>query len=163
MDNPTKEGQGKNDKELVEKLMGELAGILNFALEGLQRLQKNNYEFTMSQKSLALLEEYRLEINPYLDFVQAAIVPTKGKSTKKLDNKKLYSAFVEWCNETNHSQLNKTTTRRFMKEIRSALKGLNMDFTEKPSNSTNQFEGIMLTDQYEDLIKRADRTTAAKN
>jgi putative DNA primase/helicase len=172
VENPTKEGQGKKDKFILEKLMAELAGILNFSLEGLKRLQANNYVFTEAQKSLEMLEEYKLEINPYLDFVRAAIVQVERKAEpdKKIDrttqrrkNPKaekteitsfmLKNAFQAWCDEMNHKQLSNTTARRLYKEVRSALKALDIRYTERDSNSNRWFEGIKLTKEYEEKVE----------
>jgi len=59
----------KQDKDLMDKLAAELAGITNWALEGAQRLTVNSGEFTRIPESESLIEEYRLEQNPMQMFV----------------------------------------------------------------------------------------------
>jgi len=118
---PKGENQGKVDLTLEGRILAELDGIFNFALAGLQRLQANNYVFTKSQKSAAILKEYQLEINPFLDFVQSCIVPAepnpKQPERKSIEIHELFSGFKEWCYEGNHKKLLDVTLKRFLKEI----------------------------------------------
>ncbi|WP_101909135.1 DNA primase family protein [Marasmitruncus massiliensis] len=52
------------DKFLVEKLLRELPGILNWALEGLKRLQANDYLFSSCAAIQSLMEHYQNQQNP---------------------------------------------------------------------------------------------------
>jgi phage/plasmid-associated DNA primase len=45
--------EGREDRELSDKLRGELPGIANRALEGLRRLRANGGKFTVGEKGKA--------------------------------------------------------------------------------------------------------------
>ena len=57
------------DRHLTDKLLAELPGILNFALDGLKRLRDQDFLFTESQTSREAWQEYRMMLNPYIAFV----------------------------------------------------------------------------------------------
>lgn len=139
--NPQNVTQGKIDINLTEKLLAELDGIFNFAMEGLKRLQENNYQFTVSKKALQVLEEYRLEINPFFEYVAECMV--QGNSEDRIDAKLIYQDFIRWCEANNHVGLVKITIKKFLREFRSTLKNANYDFFEKKSNGPNYFHGII--------------------
>lgn len=63
----------EKDVNLTEKLKTELPGILNWALVGLQRLRENAYRFSPCESSDRLLHEYRVEQNPFLEFVSECL------------------------------------------------------------------------------------------
>lgn len=153
--------QGKIDILLTDKLLTELNGIFNFALEGLKRLHNNSYIFTSSKKSLDILEDYKLEINPFLDFIQSCIEEVDNTDIriddKRIDTKVFLNAFKEWCYENNHNQLTNTSLKRFLKESRLILKSLNIPFTETKSNSHQYFIGIKFEKHFKERIKRAAR------
>lgn len=58
----------EDDPFLVEALSAELEGILLWCLEGLQRLLRNSYKFTVSPKAAANLETIKRNSNNVLDF-----------------------------------------------------------------------------------------------
>ena len=144
-------GQGKVDITLEGRLIDELNGILNFALKGLQRLQANSYVFTKAQRSIDVLEDYKLDINPFLDFVQSCVEiaepDAKNKEDKRIEAHHFLRAFKEWCYECNHKKLLDTTIKRFLKEVRISLKNTGVPFTEGDSNGKQYFYGITITQE----------------
>jgi len=76
---------------------GELPGILNRIIAGLQRLLRNG-GFTPSEKSDSLLEEYRRDSDSV-----ALFVSNKGYSPDaavKIPLKELYGEYVEYCRDS---------------------------------------------------------------
>ena len=152
--------QGQIDLTLEGRIMGELSGILNYALEGLQRLKANNYVFTRAQKSVGVLEEYKIEINPFLDFVNTCIEPADSNSKKQDDREieigTLLCGFKEWCYYCNHKKLQETSLKRLLKEVRITLKSLNMPFSERKSSGNQYFTGIRFTKELRSSLVSAD-------
>ena len=147
-------GQGSVDLTLEGRLIDELDGILNFALEGLQRLKANNYVFTRAQKSIDVLEDYKLDINPFLDFIQSCVevVGTEVSDTRdiedtRIETKVFLRAFREWCTMCNHKRLADTSIRRFLKEVRISLKNLGIAIEEGKSHGKQYFYGIALNEE----------------
>jgi P4 family phage/plasmid primase-like protien len=85
------------DLELDNKLKGELAGIFNFALEGLQRLRRQG-DFTRVAQVEALRDDYRKSQDIYAAFLEddAWVTLDDGKTEPTL----LYKAFCAWANES---------------------------------------------------------------
>ena len=60
-----------DDTNLGDRLRGEAAGILLWALEGLHRLIENGFAFTISQRTQRNMEEIRKTDNNTLDFLES--------------------------------------------------------------------------------------------
>lgn len=86
----------RDDPFLVEKLLGELEGILLWCLEGLHRLLANDYRFTVSQRAAANVETIKRSSNNVLEFLQSegyiAFDPAAQASSKAL-----YASYKMWC------------------------------------------------------------------
>ncbi|MCW7072259.1 MAG: phage/plasmid primase, P4 family [Methanophagales archaeon] len=85
-------------KNLGEKLVKKdgLSGLLNWALEGLKRLKKNDWEFTESDTRARALGDFLRESNPVRQFVQEWFVPDIQHDIVKED---LYNYYIEYCEE----------------------------------------------------------------
>jgi len=153
--NPTSPLEGKKNPELKDQLLLERNGIFNFAVEGLKRLIKNKFEFTESRKVSEILDEYKLEINPYIDFIRTCIEPNNLTSVKKISTKDLRKVFDEWCNRNYHDKLMNVTMRTFLKELRLGLKNENIGFTEEKSNGDSFFKGFKITEKWEAYSKNS--------
>lgn len=62
--------ESKIDTKLLNKLENEIDGIIQWALKGLFRLIDNNYQFTKSDTTQKLLNEYRKQSNNVIWFVE---------------------------------------------------------------------------------------------
>lgn len=101
----------KRDASLREKLAVEADGIFMWALTGLRRLIKNQYQFTESDRSKAEVERYRTESNSVLSFVDYAC---ELDTEKYAESKELYRHYKEYCDEAG---LNAVSQIRFNKEL----------------------------------------------
>jgi putative DNA primase/helicase len=92
---------GKEDIELKRKLAPELAGILNLALDGLDRLRERGY-FQMPETSLDSIRQLEDLGSPV-----AAFLRDWGERgfTKTIKVKLLYSAYRTWCEEVGQRPL----------------------------------------------------------
>lgn len=85
------------DLDLDEKLSGELAGIFNFALEGLSRLRRQGY-FTSVPQSEKMSSEYRKMQDIYAAFLEDEQW-CKLEGDGRTQATPLYKAFVAWAKE----------------------------------------------------------------
>ncbi len=86
-----------NDPYLAEKLTDEIEGIFLWAVRGLRRLIKNNYKFTISEKSrdnLAQMKEDNCNIISFLNDEQLI----RFGEDLECSTADLYSAYCYWCN-----------------------------------------------------------------
>lgn len=101
------------DLELKEgKLHSEMGGILNFALVGLKRLSEQR-DFTYSQESKDLLDNYRLESNHSERF--ADIYLETGEKESCLKVKEVYDKYLEFCKEYNEKPFKNTEFKKIIK------------------------------------------------
>lgn len=107
--------EDKQDKELTGKLLKERSGILNWAIEGLNRLRKNN-GFTMPKSVRDAIEDYRADNNPVLGFVDEACVVRPDLTIAKGT---LYSAYKKYCEDHGYMA---TSDKKFGKQLKLATK-----------------------------------------
>jgi putative DNA primase/helicase len=61
------------DVELTEKLMAELSGIFNWALEGYKRLGGQKFIFSESPAMFRSRKQYQQQSNSVLDFIDRCL------------------------------------------------------------------------------------------
>ena len=83
---------------LVEALSAELEGILLWCLEGLQRLLRNSYKFTVNPKAAANLETIKRNSNNVLDFLDSEGY-FRYKADFSISSKDLYEIYKLWCED----------------------------------------------------------------
>ena len=88
----------EDDPFLVEALSAELEGILLWCLEGLQRLLRNSYKFTVSPKAAANLETIKRNSNNILDFLDSEGY-FRYKADFSISSKDLYEIYKLWCED----------------------------------------------------------------
>ena len=92
----------EQDRDLVDKLHGERAGILVWATEGLQRLLKND-TFTEVPSSISALEEFKQENNPVELFCRDIIIleqDAQGEPIGKILIADVYQLYRDYCGAT---------------------------------------------------------------
>ena len=94
------------DRNLKQKLRGELPGILNWAVNGLARLQENNWKMTEApgfRAGMASLREYTDVVKGFLEenyeLVGGIILDSSGKFQKENND------YVEWRDLMENYQL----------------------------------------------------------
>ncbi len=109
----------EKDVNLTEKLKTELPGILNWALIGLQRLREHDYRFSPCKSSERLLHEYRVEQNPFLEFVSECLNVDTPQS--KEENRIVYNSFKDWCHQNGHHRFANISSKKFWREFDNAM------------------------------------------
>ena len=97
VDNPQYEGEKKRDPHLLKKLTTDeaLSGILNVALDGLDRLLANG-RFTTSKASEDVKERWIARTDSLQSFVEKYVLVKKGCFVPK---DQFYGAYQEYCDE----------------------------------------------------------------
>lgn len=102
----------EQDKKLADKLKAELAGIFNWGLSGLQKLNESG--FVEPEDNKALLENYRRDADPTRAFLMEnyAAPATNGQYTGCAE---IYSNYKQWCEDNGCRPLGE---RMFGKQVR---------------------------------------------
>lgn len=79
---------------LLDELRAEADGIFMFALAGLKRLMKNNYQFSVAQTNIDALQRYREESDSVRSFVKDCC---ELKTDKAIGSTELYNAYYAYC------------------------------------------------------------------
>ena len=110
-----KEPDRVDDPFIAEKLIAEKEGIFLWCLQGLERLLKNNYLFTISEKAKANVENAMIEGNNIIMFMKSKgyIVFDKNCSSKSRD---LYRSYAIWCDENLEKPLSERTFTTYLKQ-----------------------------------------------
>ena len=106
--------QGREDFGLLERLEGEVQGILNWSLVGARRLLRGE-RLVMSSKG----QEALREINEQLDSVQgwvAECVNHTGMEHNKVSGRSMWENYREWCKDCGRLPKNK---QKFFMELSS--------------------------------------------
>jgi P4 family phage/plasmid primase-like protien len=104
----------QRDRELSQKLRGELPGIFNWALEGLERLRRQG-RFTKSSITAQAVEEYRHESNPVGMFLKeyCELSPTVAFPADEL-----FGAYQQFCQLNGYPSVDASA---FGKELKKAF------------------------------------------
>lgn len=131
----------------AKTLLKELPGILNFALDGLQRLRQNDYHFSSCASSDALLKEYRIEQNPFIEFVSECL--HVGNEQSKEENRVVYTSFKHWCNRNGHRAFAGISSKKFWRELDNAIALLGMEPPKRRNSGNHRYcHGISIKQDY---------------
>lgn len=110
---------GREDKELENKLTTELAGILNWALEGLRRLDERGH-FVQPESAEGIIETQREESSPHQTFVEDKCVT--GSNEHWIVKDQLFYGWNNWCQLRNIKFPG--TSASFASELYAAVPGI---------------------------------------
>lgn len=103
---------GREDYDLLPRLLKELPGILKWGLEGLRRLNSKG-KFTEAESGKQVLEDMRCSATPITMFVEDCC---ELNPEAKVLEKDLYAAFCNWATATNEEKLTKHKMTRDLKQ-----------------------------------------------
>lgn len=107
--------EGKNaDPELTTKLLAELSGILNWALDGLVRLKVDG-KFTQSDAADEAKRQYREEANPVAQWLNTQTCRTSQPNTLA---GALFRNYMEWCGQQNEKPVSSTQFGKDLKRLK---------------------------------------------
>ena len=123
-----------DDPDIAEKMAAEVEGILLWAFEGLQRLVKNGFQFTESDRAKCNRELVKRDNNNVFDFLES-----EGYIRLKADactsSKELYEVYRMWCEE---NSLNAIKARGFSDALIANQRRYNLESTNNIVNSSGR-------------------------
>ena len=123
-----------DDPDIAEKMAAEVDGILLWAFEGLQRLVKNGFQFTESDRAKRNRELVKRDNNNVFDFLES-----EGYIRLKADactsSKELYEVYKMWCEE---NSLNAIKARGFSDALIANQRRYNLESTNNIANSSGR-------------------------
>lgn len=134
----TKSFFGKEDPTLTDRLLTELPGVLNWALEGWDRLQEQG-RFTVPASSVEVMKELEYLSSPVLKFVDDHCVVGDGEEVT-VDN--LYRAWAKSCERD--GQYYATTKATFARDLHAAFPSLKKVRRNKNGFRVHVYLGIGL-------------------
>ena len=87
-----------DDPFLVDKLLREKEGIFLWCLEGLHRLIRNNYQFSISGKARENMETVKRSSNNVIEFLQSEGY-IRFRADSEASSKAIYEAYTRWCDD----------------------------------------------------------------
>jgi putative DNA primase/helicase len=99
-------------KDLAAQIKTELPGILNWALDGLEKLNDAG-GFTVPEESRLLLEEYRRDADPARGFLSENYMPSLNG--ERLASSQVYDNYRRFCDQNGYRPL---SDRQFGRDLR---------------------------------------------
>lgn len=142
--------RSEDDHDLNEKLKAELDGIFHWSLVGLQRLVRNNFNFTASDKAKEAIKELKKEDNNLIEFFRDTSV---FEYDRKLEtaSKDIQTVYKIWCDKNGCQCLSDKTLHAYLKSEQRRLK---IKYKNKiRQKRVRGYEGIGLTLPTEDELQ----------
>lgn len=128
---------GREDKTLTQRLLDELPGILNWAIEGWKRLNQRGHFVQPTSADDAMRDMEDLS-SPVGAFVREQCIVGAGQRIWVDD---LYAAWKSWCDQEGRSSV--TTKQTFGRDLLAAVPGISC---RRNLNLGRFYEGISLHD-----------------
>lgn len=128
---------GREDLNLQSRLLTELPGILNWALDGLDRLDRNGH-FTQAESALEMSSEVKRDASPIVGWVEDWC---DLDSTAECSLDALLGSYMEWL-EAQHKDVKFTNSSRFSRELRSAYASKGVTISRKPGTDGKKYQQV---------------------
>src|SRR5262249_54853398 len=110
----------------------ELPGILNWALDGLDRLRSNGWQFTEPTACRQAREDHRVASNPAREVLTERYEPAEGEF---VPSSELYTNYTLFCDT--HGYRGKLSKRKFGDEVRRCFAAVHSDTERRPTVGTS--------------------------
>lgn len=117
----------KDDPYLAERLCAEKEGIFLWALAGLQRLIRNGFQFTLSDRAKANMEAAVADGNNIVEFMKSQGY-FQFKADSEVSSKDFYEVYRLWCEDNALNPLVQKTLTNYLKQNESLY---NLEYTNK--------------------------------
>jgi putative DNA primase/helicase len=158
---------GKEDRQLESKINGELPGILNWALEGYERLRQRG-SFIQPESGKTVLEDLEELSSPISMFIKEKCRIEPGA---QVECSELYQAWRDWCESQGREHPG--TQQTFGRDLKAALPEVRVSRPRIDGERIRVYEGVSLaqwsavvrdpkhcsTQEKNRNISRADNTT----
>lgn len=148
----------KDDPLLSDKIIKEeLSGVVLWMLDGLKRLQTNNWQFTISENAARMAEEYQEDSFSVLAFLRDDTTVRLGNMNCAETSKDIYKVYLRWC-DRNAMQPN--AQRSLISYMKSNAKRLGVKASEHITdywgNRSRGFFGVELLEKPEHATSPGD-------
>ena len=123
-----------DDRDLAEKMISEKEGIFLWCLEGLRRLIRQDYRFSVSDRMKANLEEVRKADDNIIDFYESSGYMRIEENTSAT-TRQMYGAYVKWCSDNLEKPMSERT---FSQHLRRDQKKLGIQYVKNISIGANK-------------------------
>lgn len=117
----------KDDPYLAERLCAEKEGIFLWALAGLQRLIRNGFQFTLSDRASANMDAAVADGNNIVEFMKSEGY-FRLKADSEVSSKDFYEVYRLWCEDNALNPLAQKTLCSYLKQNESLY---NLEYTNK--------------------------------
>lgn len=117
----------KDDPYLAERLCSEKEGIFLWALAGLQRLIRNGFQFTLSDRASANMDAAVADGNNIVEFMKSQGY-FQFKADSEVSSKDFYDVYRQWCEDNALNPLAQKTLTNYLKQNESLY---NLEYTNK--------------------------------
>ncbi|MED3602908.1 phage/plasmid primase, P4 family [Bacillus subtilis] len=124
---------------LLQELLIELPGILNWAIEGLRRLRKNNYVFSRCTAIEECHQSYHAEQNPVKEFFLEHIVLKEGVRTRQSE---FHEKYLQWLNLQGIDDKGTKSKQTFWRYFKIILENEGIPIVKKKIKGIIYFDGI---------------------
>ncbi|WP_326514968.1 DNA primase family protein [Staphylococcus hominis] len=128
------------NKNLPQQLEKELSGIFNWALDGLRRLDQNDYQFTTSKSMNVIKQKYFNAISPMMDFIRNCL-DINSNNSNILGNE-LIATFKSWSEMHNYNVTHLLSPIAFWREFSVEMQKLGINYTKTKSSGKTIVKGI---------------------
>lgn len=110
--------EGEQDRELPDKLKGELSGIFNWAMLGLDRLLKND-RFTVPESAVETLAQYHVTSNSAAVFFaqHLRVLPIDATPRMGMITYDVYENYRNFCLKNGYVSMNSAEFGKRLKEL----------------------------------------------
>ena len=126
---------GQEDQGLAARLVTELSGILNWAIDGYARLRERGY-FVQSHRATEAIETLEALVSPIKAFLSDRC-ELGGQVSVDL----IYAHWQEWCQENGHEPSSKQT---FGRNLRAAVPALEQTQLRSGESRHRVYTGVCL-------------------
>ena len=131
-----------DDPYLIEKLEKEADDIFLWCLEGLRRLLKNNYRFTLSERARQNLREAMESGNNIIAFMKSTGYIRLEQNTTAT-SKNLYQAYCRWCEDNAEKPMGAKSFSGYLKENEKKYNiRYSTNITADSGKSARGFQGV---------------------
>ncbi len=134
----TKSFYGEEDHGLTDRLLQELPGILNWAIEGWHRLEDRGY-FVQPQSAQEVVTELEALGSPINTFIKDWCIVEPGAS---VEVGVLFEAWKVWCESQGRDHPG--NVQSFGRDLRAAVPGLKTSRSRSDEGRARYYEGIGL-------------------
>lgn len=156
---PKRRPESEDDRFMSDKVVAEIEGILVWSLEGLQRLMKNNFHFTRSERMLRTIEEVKHDGDNVAMFLDDDMtITTTDSFSDQITSADLFKAYCLFCYDNSETPVKR---KSFGKRVAERF-GLFRTRIRTDEGRLNAYTNVALSAAMANRLKHLDQLTAER-